>query len=200
MTDTKQAIRQRQRQQRRQLTTDGQHRAAEQLAALISRQSWFERAHRMAFYLASDGELDPAPLMAQAQSAGKITCLPFLDPVHHDRMHFLPWRQGETLVPNRYGIPEPDLHLTHACPAWTLDVVFLPLVAFDRQGHRLGMGGGFYDRTFARLRRARGNAPLLVGVAHSFQEEDNLPNEPWDVPLHAIATERELITISPNPT
>lgn len=197
MTDSKQAIRQLMRQQRRELAPDRQQQAADQLALIAGRQVWFERARRLAFYLASDGELDPAPLMALAQAAGKHCFLPFLDPVHHDRMHFLPYREGDNLVPNRYGIPEPDVHLTHAAPAWTLDVVLLPLVAFDRQGNRLGMGGGFYDRTFARLRRAKGNAPLLVGVAHSFQEVDALPAEPWDVPLNAIATEREMITIAP---
>src|SRR5690606_40461575 len=65
----------------------------------------------------------------------------------------------------------------------------LPLVAFDARGNRLGMGGGFYDRTFARAPRARTLRPRLVGLAHHFQQVASLPAEPWDIPLDAIATD-----------
>jgi 5-formyltetrahydrofolate cyclo-ligase len=196
MTLSKQAIRSAKRQQRRTLTRARQNDAAQRLAAIVSIQPFFLHSQALAFYLANDGELSPDFLMALAQAAGKITCLPVLDRLQADRMHFFPYRDGDRLRPNRFGIPEPDLKLRHKYPAWTLDVVFLPLVAFDRKGNRLGMGGGFYDRTFARYSRAKGNAPLLVGIAHSFQEVDSLPTEPWDIALHAIATEKEFIRIS----
>src|SRR5687767_13746260 len=93
---------------------------------------------------------------------------------------------------NRFGIPEPT---GRRCAPQQLDLVLLPLVAFDRRGARLGMGGGFYDRTFAFLRVAGRRKPRLVGLAHHFQEVAQLPREPWDVPLAAIVTERGWVSV-----
>lgn len=76
---------------------------------------------------------------------------------------------------------------------WTLDAIFMPLVGFDREGHRLGMGGGFYDRTLAFTRHWPRAVPKLVGLGHHSQEVARLPVQPWDVSLHAIATDREVI-------
>ena len=67
-------------------------------------------------------------------------------------------------------------------------------MAFDPRGNRLGMGGGFYDRAFARVLRARPLRPRLVGLAHGFQQVDSLPAEPWDIPLDAIATDATLLS------
>jgi 5-formyltetrahydrofolate cyclo-ligase len=74
-------------------------------------------------------------------------------------------------------------------PLRKLDVVLLPLVAFDRRGNRLGMGGGFYDRTFAPRGRGRVSAPRLIGLAHGFQQVAELVDQPWDVPLRGVLTD-----------
>jgi 5-formyltetrahydrofolate cyclo-ligase len=80
-------------------------------------------------------------------------------------------------------------------PVWTLDLILTPLVAFDDQGNRLGMGGGFYDRTLAYLgRRKHWKKPRLIGTAHAFQQVARLPHESWDVPLHGVVTEKALLS------
>ena len=98
--------------------------------------------------------------------------------------------------PNRFGIAEPELGKNPTAPVWTLDIILLPLVAFDRAGNRMGMGGGFYDRTLARLNNSAMERPLLIGLAHHCQEVEHLQAQSWDIPLDIIATDKELIHVS----
>ena len=93
---------------------------------------------------------------------------------------------------NRFGIPEPDLSADSLLAPAEMALVVVPLLGFTRSGQRLGMGGGFYDRTFA-FRRERAAPPWLVGAAYSFQELEQLKTEAWDVPMDAVVTEKELI-------
>src|SRR5690606_2494135 len=118
--------------------------------------------------------------------------------VQDDRtLRFGPWRAGDPLLQNRYGIPEPDLSPDACLAAADLDLVLLPLTAFDRRGNRLGSGAGYYDRSFAFLAgRPRPARPLLVGIGYAFQESAALDPAAWDVPLDYVATERELIDCS----
>ncbi len=99
---------------------------------------------------------------------------------------------------NRFGIPEPLTHKRVHVPPWGLDLICMPLVAFDRQGNRLGMGGGFYDRSLAYRRgRQSWHKPRLLGIAHALQEVAELEPRPWDIPLSGVATEAEIIPIPP---
>ena len=91
---------------------------------------------------------------------------------------------------NHMGISEPVGGA--AVDLEKLDLVLMPLVAWDRQGRRLGMGGGYYDRAFKRVLGL--DRPERVGVAWSLQEADELPQESWDVSLHAVVTEKEWFT------
>eukprot|EP00487_Bulimina_marginata_P005672 TRINITY_DN23975_c0_g1_i1.p1 TRINITY_DN23975_c0_g1~~TRINITY_DN23975_c0_g1_i1.p1 ORF type:complete len:119 (-),score=11.69 TRINITY_DN23975_c0_g1_i1:63-419(-) len=95
---------------------------------------------------------------------------------------------------NRYGIFEPKLNCSQICPIEQLDILFTPLVAFDVQGNRLGMGGGFYDRTLAKYYQEQWQKPIVIGLAHECQKVDHVPTEAWDIPLKWIATP-ELITV-----
>lgn len=182
----KKNLRARIREKRRNLSEREQQIAGQQLARLMSRQLVFIRSRHIAFYLPNDGEIDPSFLLELAVAAGKQVYLPLLHPLAHNRMGFVRWNPGDALIPNRYGIPEPRWR--SSIPPWLLDIVFMPLVAFDDHGNRLGMGGGFYDRTFA----PSFSKPMLIGLAHHFQRTDRLPTEPWDVPLHGIATDQSL--------
>jgi len=194
MSDPRILLRRQLRQARRALTPREQRAASERLLRQLAHHPLFRRSRHIAFYLANDGEIDPAPLLERAARAGKRIYLPVLHPLGHDRLLFLRHRPGDRLIPNRYGIPEPALRGGRRAPPWRLDLVCLPLVAFDARGNRLGMGGGFYDRTFARAPRARALRPRLVGLAHHFQQVASLPAEPWDIPLDAIATDATLLT------
>ena len=95
------------------------------------------------------------------------------------------------LLKNSYGIPEPLSKGNR--PACNLDIVLMPLVAFDKQGNRLGMGGGYYDKTFAFKRQTLWRKkPILVGLSHHFQQVDELNNDNWDIPLTAIVTNQKI--------
>jgi len=191
--DARTTLRRALRQQRRSLTQQQQQAAAQALDRLLGRHALFLRSKHIALYLPNDGEMDLTPLLARALSMGKRCYLPVLSPIYHNRLWFAPYDGTNRMELNRFGIPEPVTSWSQVRPVWTLDLILTPLVAFDSNGNRLGMGGGFYDRTLAYLkRRKRWHKPRLLGTAHTFQQVANLPSESWDVPLHGVVTEREL--------
>lgn len=192
-TNSRGALRRELRAARRALTPTEQKAAGQAAARRMSKLPEFQRASRMAFYLASDGELDPWPLLLKAHRAGKVCFLPVLK-AGGNAMQFVHYQPGDPLRPNHFGIPEPaDVRGRHA-PVLHLDLVFTPLVGFDLEGNRLGMGGGFYDRTLAGVaRRRRWQRPRVIGLAHECQGVEALPTQSWDVPLHAIVTPKRII-------
>ncbi|MEH6824211.1 MAG: 5-formyltetrahydrofolate cyclo-ligase [Motiliproteus sp.] len=196
---TRAQLRQSLRTRRRALTPQQQRQAATKLAQTIKRQALFIRAKRIGFYLPSDGEISPLPLIKLALKMGKQCFLPVLHPIRHNRLWFARYRPDAKMIKNSYGIAEPDIRLEPRLLPQTLDLVLLPLVGFDPQGGRLGMGGGYYDRTFAFKRRINGSdkraprrSPLLVGLAHELQKQPKLELADWDIPLAAVATEQRL--------
>ncbi len=190
-------IRLRLRQRRGSLPERLQRDHARRAAALFRASHLFLRHRRIGLYLANDGELDPAPIAANARAAGKRLYLPVLRPFSHPALWFCDYPAQALLRPNRLGIPEPDIRRHPPVAPWALDLLLLPLVGFDADGHRLGMGGGFYDRTLAYLRQRRQwRRPLLIGLAHECQEVERLPERPWDVPLNGVLTESRLLCFS----
>ena len=133
------------------------------------------------------------PILEQAAASGKRCYLPVLHPFLHGRLLFCRWQPGERLWPNRFGILEPRSRRDHILPARRLDLVIVPLLGFDIACHRLGMGGGYYDRTFAFLNQRRHiRRPLLIGLAHELQLVDRLDPQPWDVQLDAVVTAQRI--------
>ena len=178
------------RQARRALSSQAQRQAARGLYRQLAQHPLYRRARHLALYLPSDGEIDPRPLLREAQKRGKATYLPVLKPWPRTHMVFQRIRPGEALIANRFGIAEPRSNPARQRPAWTLDLVLLPLVGFDAYGGRLGMGGGFYDRSLAYLRRRKNwHKPTLLGVAHSCQQVGRLTLASWDVPLQGSVTD-----------
>jgi 5-formyltetrahydrofolate cyclo-ligase len=187
-------IRRRLRAERAALSADECARRSNAIARHVIASPLFSRARHIAVYISCRGEVDPLPVAAAARARGKRLYLPVLDPTHPHRLWFLPWDARERLQPNRYGIPEPAAPRGRRVSARHLDLVLTPLVGFDRHGNRLGMGGGYYDTTFSFLAsRRHWQKPRLLGMAYAFQEVDELPAEPWDVPLTAIATENGVV-------
>ena len=185
---TRGQLRRRIRRQRRALPA---HRRAALAGALARRSDtaplWLH-SNRIGCYWAVDGEMDLYPLIKKLWARGKSVYTPVL---RGPRLWFLPLRPDSRLRKNRFGIPEPIAGPGARCPPRWLDVVMMPLVAFDLRGNRLGMGGGYYDRTFAYLRERRYlRKPVLIGVAYEFQRLPRLAVAPWDVPLAGVATER----------
>lgn len=176
---------------RRQQKGRAEHRAARAaLARRLSSLPAFQRAARVAAYWPADGEIDPLPALGRAYAAGKACYLPVLCPQRDGYLHFAPWWPGAPLRRNRFGIPEPTAPRRVWLAPRMLDLVLLPLVGFDAAGNRLGMGGGYYDRSFAFLSRGSWRRPRLIGVGFDTQRIDDLPPRPWDVALDAVFTER----------
>lgn len=141
----------------------------------------------VAAFMPFRGEPDLTPAMQALSEAGRRIWLPVVD---GSAMTFRRWQPGMQMVSNRFGIPEPVNG--RECDPERLELVLMPLVAFSGNGTRLGMGAGFYDRTFAFARANPAAGPWMVGMAYALQHVDSLPSQPWDVPLGAVITERGL--------
>lgn len=174
--------------------------AAEQLAERLLALPMLPSAGDIAGYWAMDGEIALHAFQLRLLP-GLHWCLPVLT---DDGLRFARWRPGEPLAANRHGIPEPDVTAEALLEPTQMALVLVPLVGFDAAGHRLGMGGGWYDRAFAyrngaaaagdatgTASAASGRPPWLVGTAFAAQQVEALAAEAWDVPLDAVCTERE---------
>ena len=187
MSQQKKAIRTQVRKARQAMSPQAQNLAASALMKTVSKNLWFRLSHTVACYSTTDGELGTQALINTIWSEKKCCALPVLHPLGEHRLHFHEFKSDSPRQYNTYGILEPKL--TTQIPVYQFDVIFLPIVAFDAKGNRLGMGAGYYDRTLSLSRLgALANRPLLVGLAHDFQEIDSLPCEPWDVRLDAVCT------------
>jgi 5-formyltetrahydrofolate cyclo-ligase len=193
--DSRKSLRKQLRTARRALSLAQQRRASEQVARRISSHPVFLRSQHIALYMAEDGEIDVQLLIRIAERMSKRCYLPVLHPLGHNHLWFARYKTGDYLRKNYFGLAEPTVDKTCLKP-WALDLVLMPLVGFDRHGNRLGMGGGFYDRTFAFLNhtpRNKPHAPVLMGVAHQCQETTGLTREAWDVAFNYVATDKEII-------
>ncbi|HEU4967820.1 5-formyltetrahydrofolate cyclo-ligase [Sphingomonas sp.] len=154
------------------------HAAPTPLKALI------DSASCVAGYRPQGSEADPAALLDYALQAGKTVALPYVER-RSVPMRFLAWAPGDPLVAGQWGLEQPD---PATAPEVAPDLFLAPLLGFDRRLHRLGQGAAYYDRAFARYPDA-----VRIGIAWHVQEVDLVPDDPWDVPLHAVLTEREWI-------
>jgi 5-formyltetrahydrofolate cyclo-ligase len=189
----KTALRANLRAQRAALTPAVRMAAAEAIVTRLAALPTVSSPGYVGGYWATGGEL-PLHVLQMRLRADQIWCLPCLQP--GNTLKFAPWRAGDPLVSNAFGIPEPDVAASSLLDPADLGLVLLPLLGFSRDGQRLGMGGGYYDRSFA-FRRERPAPPLLVGIGYAFQEAPELVAEPWDVRLDAVVTDAETIVCRP---
>jgi 5-formyltetrahydrofolate cyclo-ligase len=187
MTDShsrKTVLRSALRQRRQSLNSSAQQDAAKALVRSVLALACWKSAQRIAVYHARDGEIDTLPLVDMARKAAKQLFLPVLR--SDDSLSFARWDSNDTPSINRYQIPEPP-DAAERCPASELDIIFLPVVGWDARGGRLGMGGGYYDRTLSGI-----SGPVLVGLAHECQQVEEIPAEQWDIALDYVATDAAL--------
>ena len=185
------------RARRRALDAAARHTAAGKLAGLLAELAGYHSARHIAAYASVEGEMDPEPLMQQAYGSGKQLYVPRLPAKHAKILQFVGWKPGTPMQPNRIGIPEPADDKNTVIAPEKLDLVLVPLVAFDCRGQRLGTGGGYYDRTFAFL-KSGATRPLLLGLAYEFQRLDHIEAEPWDVPLNGVVTDQRVYFFTVN--
>ncbi|MED5556570.1 MAG: 5-formyltetrahydrofolate cyclo-ligase [Pseudomonadota bacterium] len=192
LPNDKSALRRELKRRRRTLTAQQQKQAAYTLCQRLKGMPELQRAKRISLYLPVNGEIDPTPLIPWLRQRRVTIYLPVLRPLSDNRLGFVAYGETTPMVKNRFGIAEPCPRFAaqrrNRLPAWALDTLIVPLVGFDQQANRMGMGGGFYDRSLAFMRRP-GPAPALIGVAHACQQVDTLPVEPWDIPLNAVVSD-----------
>lgn len=192
MKSERQQIRQHIQRLRKALTQQQQNQLSRNMSQSLLRTPLFYTCNSIGAYFPHKGEIDPTQLVAKACSMGKSVYLPVIRPKPQISLWFARYRTNQALFRNSYGIPEPAPLPDHLISVWALDLVLVPLVAFDKNGNRLGMGGGYYDRTFAYLRRrSYWKSPKLIGLAYEFQKVNQLQTEKWDIPLHGIITDKQ---------
>ncbi|MFO1394777.1 MAG: 5-formyltetrahydrofolate cyclo-ligase [Steroidobacteraceae bacterium] len=192
--DPERAERRRIRALRRSIPPAARAAAGRAIAGRLRRLGLARRGLRVAAYLAMPGEADLEAFLSAAAAADTRLCVPRVASRRRRTLEFVELVPGAPLRRGAYGIAEPAVR-GRRVRLREIDVVLVPMVAFDRDGHRLGMGAGYYDRALAP-RRDRGRAfrrPKLVGVAYACQELASIRPRPWDVALDAVVTERELI-------
>jgi 5-formyltetrahydrofolate cyclo-ligase len=170
---------------RNALSISDQVVASSKIAQKLSEHKKIQQATHIAVYLTNDGELSTTSFIQWCWQQQKKIYLPVVHPFSEGNLLFLEYLPHTVLVKNTFDILEPILDVTKVCPIAKLDIICSPLVAFDGTGARLGMGGGFYDRTLAHWQNT---ATYPIGLAHDCQKVDKVPIERWDIPLPEIIT------------
>lgn len=181
----KEALRQTYRRVRQGLSVSYKHKASHAICSRIRSLEVYRYAKRIALYQAIQGEVNLNNLWRSAPLQGKFCYFPVLN--DDLTLSFISATPATSFNSNQFGILEPEGSLENSVCPEQLDVLIMPLVAFDTAGTRLGMGAGYYDRTLERHR-----AQCLIGVAYEFQRLDYIKPQPWDVPLMAVVTERAI--------
>ena len=179
------------RRQRRALTSGEHQRASHLLCRRLENHPCYIQASTVGMYFPNDGEIDVTSLAEK--DGGKKFYLPVLPPRGKRRLWFAHYVPAARLIPNRYGIPEPVSRIR--VRAEQLDLLLVPLVAFDYTGGRIGMGGGFYDASLHFLKKQRRITPTrVIGAAYQFQQVGEIPKESWDIPLHGVISDQLFLT------
>ncbi len=180
------------RQQRRQLSTEFVQQTTNLICQQIIATDIFKKSQHIGAYLAHDSEANTTACIQQAILEQKKIYLPVINA--NKTFHFYHYYENMPLLRNCYDILEPDTKNQSPIETQSLDLILMPLVAFDKHGHRLGMGQGYYDRTLQFLlnQPAKEKRPLLIGLAYEFQKIDTIEAMAWDVPLNVVVTEKEI--------
>lgn len=192
---TQETIRRNIQAQRQALSKQQQSEYSAQICEQIISNNVLANAEHIAFYLPVRGEADPTSLQFFKHYQGKRFYLPILSERKQNHLAFAEYNQHTTMKLNRFKIPEPDVpaeSLLH--DPLKLDVVIAPLVGVDPQGNRIGMGGGFYDRTFA-FKKDHQQSPLLIAFAYDFQFIEPQTPQNWDVAVDQIALQSRYIKL-----
>ena len=173
------------RENRNALTPQEQLQASEQLSRTLLEIT--QVGDTLALYFANDGELSPNQAIGELIAAGRNVAVPVMHPFRKGYLNFQLFDASKVMKKNGFGIEEPILSSVDTVPLSQIDHLFMPLVGFDPQGNRMGMGGGYYDRTLSRVEQMSVK-PKLIGLAHDCQQVEQLPIASWDVPIDMIIT------------
>lgn len=179
------------RQQRQSLSAEQQWLHQQQATRHLLRSHWLQRPKRIAVFLSQDGELGTEQLIHRLWQRQHQVYLPVLQTLRGRHMAFAPYHPHSEMTQNQYGIPEPLVTQQQHLTGQQMDLVIMPLTCFDTQGNRIGMGGGFYDRTFQFKQLFSHQRPKLIGWAHECQKVTDIPSQAWDVAMDALISEKQ---------
>ncbi|WP_159565915.1 5-formyltetrahydrofolate cyclo-ligase [Budvicia diplopodorum] len=180
-----QEIRKHIRRLRNQLTPQQQHSAVDNVMNQLLQHPKIQAAQHISLFISFDGEINTQPIIEALWQQQKSVYLPVLHPFSRGNLLFLRYTPQTAMKAHPFGLMEPKLNVNNVLPTAELDVIITPMVAFDAEGHRLGMGGGYYDRTLKHWQR---NQTYPIGIAHDCQQVERLPRQSWDIPLPEIIT------------
>jgi len=190
-------IRQLVRQRRQSLSLLEQQTSSQNLLKKLICHKKIQHAKSIAIYLARDGELNGEAFIHWCWENNKEVYLPVIHPFTKGHLLFLRYQAQTEMKISAFGTNDPKLDVRLIKPTKDIDVILTPLVAFDVLGNRLGMGGGFYDRTLANLPQdnkiRKNSSPYVIGIAHDCQQIEQLPIELWDIPLKEIITPTQTV-------
>jgi len=193
------SLRKKIRNERRCLSVLEQQQHAETIIQRIIQSSVYKNASHIALYFPSDGEIDLSGLIRLLHNSDKHCYLPVILSPQQAIIGFAPFEENSVLQKNIFGISEPVFLKEQLKSVKQLDLILAPLVGFDEQGNRIGMGGGYYDRALQHLNEVDFETrhtikPAVYGVAHELQNVEQLQSQSWDVRLNAIVTEKRMTT------
>ena len=178
------------KEKRSQLSEKELHLTSKAITERIRSFKFPKELTKIGIYYAVNNEVDVHPLCKILWQESKRVYLPI---VEKKKLLFGEYRGTSNLKNNRFKIPEPIVGIESQISAFELDLIFMPLVAFDPMGNRIGMGGGFYDRTLDNKQLDNDlKKPILVGVAYEFQKQNKIQPNSWDIPLDMIFTESKI--------
>ena len=195
----KQQLRKKLKILRRNASKSFAEQASSSLAKQLNKLRVYRSSQNIALYLPFYSEFPTASILKRNSQLKKNSFVPRISSFNHHKMQFVEFNTNTgNLKKNILGIEEPQEHSTklHTINANALDIIFMPLLGFDTQGRRLGMGGGYYDRALAFKRSLKSiKKPYLIGLAYEAQRLEEIKSEPWDVPLDAIITEQNCYVV-----
>ena len=183
------------RNKRLNLNALQQQAAAARLTENLTTLDEFRQAQKISAYVAMKGEIDPSTSLEFALTANKTCYLPIMT---GKRLRFAPWSKTSVMEQKNLGILEPETAAADLINPEDLDLVLVPLVGFDSRGNRLGMGGGFYDRSFSFRQNKAILKPRLIGIAHQCQQLESIDAQDWDVTLDMVVTDECIYTFKAN--
>jgi len=192
----KKAIRHQVRKLRNEISGAEAKQAGLDLAERLKSNTDYIKAKRVACFISFDGEIDTQPVIDLILEDKDICYLPKIKPTKPNRLWFMPYDKETQLVKSKLLIPEVDLPVNQAIAVSKLDMILMPLVAFDEQGNRLGMGGGYYDATLAHFSQKPSSKPQCIGIAYQQQMVEQIPTEEWDFALDGVLTQNESYSFS----
>ena len=195
-TSNKSTTRKTIRDRRRSLSDEQQDRAAKGLLEQLLTITALQKAQSIAMYLVNDGEIDPVEVMQWCWVNDRSPYVPVIIADNGTTLLFAEIKEDTEFVENRFGIKEPVTAPEKLIAASALDLVLMPLVAFDSLGNRVGMGGGYYDTTFEFISSTAASKPDLIGIAHEIQKVEQIDAESWDIPLSLVVTDSATYQLS----